>query len=163
MPEIKEAVGNHWQNCIRADQFKDDDPENFKKALTLLAALQDIRIRKAELQDEERELVHEIFELMPKKEMDFGGIGRVTRAKSNNRKWDHDSLIPVIVARALDDRKIDKETGEVFEREASAVARVMAACAGIGYWRLTALKEYGIDPDEYYETTSSRTSIRIQD
>ena len=162
MPEIKEPVGNHWENCIKSDQFKDDDPEKYKKALTLLAELQDIRARKEALREDELDCVESIYRLLPKREMDFGGIGRVTCTKSLNRRWDHDSLIPVIVARALDDRKIDKETGEVFEREASAVARVMAECAGIGYWRLTALKQYGIDPDEYAETTSTRPSVRIQ-
>ena len=162
MPEIKEPIGNYWTNCKKSEQFKTEQPEQYKESLQLLAALQDVRAKKEELRDYERDLVEAIFKLMPQREMDVGGIGRITSTQAINRKWDHDSLVPVIVARALDDRKIDYETGEVLEREASAVARVMSECAGIGYWRLTALEEYGIDAEDFYETTSTRRSVRIQ-
>ena len=69
----------------------------------------------------------------------------------------------ILIARALDSRLIDKETGEVLEREASAVRRVIEECAYVSYWRTTPLIEtYGIEPEEYYETSNPKPAIRIQ-
>jgi len=162
MPKEKDKVGEWFTNCKSTERFKELHPDDYKLALTRLAELQDIRERIKELRSYEKDLVKEIHGMLPKKQMDIAGIGRVTRAQSNSRKWDHESILPVIVARGLDARKVDKETGEVLEREGWAVARVIAECAGIGYWRLQALEDYGIQADEYYETTSTSKSVRIQ-
>ena len=156
------TLPNEFVNCKKTERFKELNPEKYKEAITRLAELQDIRNRIAELRDYEKGVVSDIYDLLPKNQMDIAGIGRITRSKSRSRKWDHESIIPVIVARGLDARRIDKETGEVLEREGWAVARVMAECAGIGYWRLQALEDYGIQADEYYEETSARPSVRIQ-
>ena len=112
------------------------------------------------LNAKKRELTEEIAKEMPERKMEIGDHGVIERSYASNKKWDSDSLIPVLVARALDDRIVDKSTGEI-EREATAVARVLKSCAGIGYWRMTELKEYGVEPDEYYETSSKRASLRF--
>ncbi len=154
--------GVWFSNDKKADKYAEANPEQYQQLLTKLAELEDVREKIKELRYYETEIVSEISELEPPYKATFGGIGIVTVSKSKSKKWDNDALMPVIVARALDDRRIDKETGEVLEREAWAVARVLKECAGIGYWRLQALEDYGIQADEYYETTSTKPSVRIQ-
>ena len=85
MPEIKEPIGNYWTNCKKSEQFKTEQPEQYKESLQLLAALQDVRAKKEELRDYERDLVEAIFKLMPQREMDVGGIGRITSTQAINR------------------------------------------------------------------------------
>lgn len=83
----------------------------------------------------------------------------VTR-KQGRKEWDHDALHRVLLARGRDARKIDSETGEVLESEGEAVARVLMECAGIGYWRVTNLKRYGVDADEYRHTEPGAVTVK---
>lgn len=93
----------------------------------------------------------------PYKEVD--GIGVVEVKKRSDRKaWDHDRLTDLVVARAIDERVLDEETGE-YEREATAVAKALRDCAGISYWKVTGLRKRGIDPDEFCETTPGRVAV----
>lgn len=90
------------------------------------------------------------------------GDRRVTKRQGNNRKaWDHERLVARVVAAGRDERRIDLDTGEVLESEAAAVVRALVACAGIRDWRVTALRERGIDPGEYCETTPGTTRIEV--
>ena len=153
--------GEWFTNDKKANKFKAEEPEKYMEFLKLMAQLEDIRARKKELSYLESETVAEIANLNPPYKATYGGFGPITVSKSKGKRWDHEAVWNVLMARALDSRRIDKETGEVLEREATAVRRVIEECAYIGYWRLEPLREYGIDPDEYYETTSSKPSIRI--
>jgi hypothetical protein len=56
--------------------------------------------------------------------------------------------VPVVVARALDERQVDEATGE-YERESSAVARVLRECISLGAGKVTGLRARGIQPDEF--------------
>ncbi len=136
--------------------------EDYITLIQQLAALEDIRIRMESDKAFERDLVHEIYKLLPKKKVTIPPFGVVEKASSANRKWDNEEMFNVLLARARDARLIDKETGEVLESEGQAVRRVIEECAYVGYWKLTPLREkYGVDPDEFYETTSRRKSIRL--
>lgn len=77
-------------------------------------------------------------------------------------RWDSEELVRRVVALALDERKVDPETGE-YEREAEAVGRLLAECSSIANpshsWRVTALRKHGLDPDEYSETVIGKPSI----
>lgn len=77
------------------------------------------------------------------------GVGLVeVRKRTKRTGWRMDELIPVVVARALDERKADEETGEI-EREAVAVARAMRECLSISTGKVTGLRARGIQPDEF--------------
>lgn len=76
--------------------------------------------------------------------------------KGANRKWSSEDLLRRVVLQAM----VDPETGElptdaereVAERVVTALAKVVPFTGSLG-WRVTALKEMGIDPDEWAETT----------
>lgn len=85
------------------------------------------------------------------KQEEIDGFGLVEKKwSSRSVRWKNDELLPVVVARAADERVLDQETGE-YEREGSAVARVLGEVFSFGYARVGALKERGIDPDEFRE------------
>lgn len=71
-----------------------------------------------------------------------------SRKKTKRNAWRWDELVPVVVARALDERKLDEETGE-YEREAEAVARVMRECVGFSSGKVRGLEARGLDPAEF--------------
>ena len=155
-----------FENCDKTNRFKDSEPAKYRELLQDLAALEDCRAKKKELRDWESELVHKIQQALPHKKMMIIGFGLVERTFSRNRSWDHEEMFKVLTARALDHRhkKVDEETGEVlwYEPEHQAVMRVIQECAGVGYWKLTPLREtYGVDPDEYYATTSTKVGVKI--
>lgn len=77
-----------------------------------------------------------------------------TTRRAATRKWDSEALLEDLVRGAL----IDRDTGQVpTEEERAAVDKVVAVLAAavpftasLG-WRITALEELGVQPDEYYE------------
>jgi hypothetical protein len=166
MPKKVDETGSWFENCKKSDQFKESSPGEFKTSLQKLAELQDLRLRIKALRESEAELCREIYDLLPDKEMDVGGIGQVTKAMGSSKKWDHENLWYTVTARALDKKKhkIDTETGEILVRETDhgAVMRVLRECAYVSYWKLGALEEYGIDADEYCEVSWTKPSIRIK-
>lgn len=126
----------------------------------LVQDLLDTRARIKQFREHERILIDAIYDsaLQRKTETRFG---LVEVSKRRNRKWDNDEAVKHVVARALDERQVNQETGEV-EPSWVAVARALRECAGISYWRVGALKERGLDPDEFAETTSEAKAVTIR-
>jgi len=73
--------------------------------------------------------------------------------------WDHDELWRHVVARARDERRVDEATGE-YESESEAIARVLFRCARPS-WRLTALRDMGLDPDEFCKVEPDALSVQL--
>lgn len=120
------------------------------------------RDRIAQLRDHERFLVAEIHATATERKTQTA-FGQVEISKRYNRKWDHDELARHLMRVALDRREIDPETGELLDTPTwERVSKALRDCAGIGYWRIGALKGYGLDPDEFCETSSESLSVRIQ-
>lgn len=109
----------------------------------------------------EGELTDWLADALGRNQVTVDGVGTAEIKRGNDRKqWDNDALIRLVIARGRDERRVDEETGE-YESEAEAVGRALMACARPS-WRVTALKERGIDPDEYCEKTPGRLSVVIQ-
>ena len=125
----------------------------------LTRELLSVRERIIALREHERFLVDEIYDMAPQRRNETA-YGVVEVAKRRNRKWDHEAATRHVVARALDERVADPNTGEI-EPSWQAVARALRECAGIAYWRAGALRERGLDPDEFAETTSEGKSVRV--
>lgn len=126
----------------------------------LVADLLDTRARIAELRDRERELVEAVHAAAPARKTETA-FGLVEVSKRRNRKWDHEEATKHVVSRALDERTVDPVTGEV-EPSWVAVTRALRECAGINYWRVGALRDRGLDPDEFAETTSESLSVQVR-
>lgn len=124
----------------------------------ILALIRDLR---ADLQVIYREVERQLLDAMgDTKRFVVPGLGEIERKRGTSRTaWDSDGLRPVVVARALDERQLDEESGE-YESQASAVSRVLGECARFE-WRVTALRAHGIDPDEYCHTAWGDSSIAL--
>ena len=129
----------------------------------LLAELASLRERKKDLRAAETYVIEQISDLQEtrngRKQFDTDRW-RVKLSHSINRKWDSEELVRHVVARALDERTIDPDTGEV-EASYVAVTRALTGCAHIDYWRMGGLKSHGLQPDEFYEETSRTKSCQI--
>lgn len=126
----------------------------------LVENLLQTRERIQQLRDHERFLIDEIHDAAPQRKNETA-FGLVEVSKRRNRKWDHEEATKHVVARALDERAVDPDTGEI-EPSWVAVARALRECAGISYWRVGALRDRGLDPDEFAETTSEAKSVTIR-
>lgn len=126
----------------------------------LVENLLETRERIQQLRDHERFLIDEIYDAAPQRKNETA-FGLVEVSKRRNRKWDHEEATKHVVARALDERAVDPDTGEI-EPSWVAVTRALRECAGIGYWRVGALRDRGLDPDEFAETTSEAKSVSIR-
>jgi hypothetical protein len=129
----------------------------------LLLALSAVREEKTRAREIERDLldqIHAAAETEGLRRKFDRGPWRIELASSANRKWDHDETTKHVVARALDDRQVNEATGEI-EPSWAAVARAIRECGGIGYWRTGALKQRGLDPDEFAEITSRTPTVRM--
>ena len=117
------------------------------------------RERIIQLREHEQFLIDEIHDTAPgrKTETDYG---LVEVSKRRNRRWDHDEVTKHVVSRALDERHIAPDTGEG-EPSWVVVTRALRECAGISYWRVGALRDRGLDPDEFAEVTSESRSVRV--
>jgi hypothetical protein len=94
------------------------------------------------------------------KQVTYTGVGNVEVKRATSRtQWDHEGLWAKVAAMALDERKVDPDTGE-FEREAEVVARVLRDCATPS-WKVTGLRAHGIDPEEYCSTAYGKPSVVI--
>lgn len=94
-------------------------------------------------------------------EVEVEGLGVFKRRAGTKRTaWRHDDMWRAMGRLAQADRIVDPETGEVESVADSWSRHVVAACAP-GYWRTTPLREWGIDPDEFCERTTGRSTIQI--
>lgn len=83
------------------------------------------------------------------------GIGVIDVRRGKERKaWDHEGLGPAVI-----DANLQLAGGEI--PDPFTVARWVLAAAAPSYWRTTALKAIGIDPDEWCESKPGRVSVQI--
>lgn len=118
-----------------------------------LAALRASRTR---LQEAERTMEDAMAEVMRTegfKRRHVDGIGTLEHRRGTIRKqWEHDALCRKAVTVAM-------ERGEV--EHPHDVAELILRLAGFSYWRVGALKPFGLDPDEYCHTEPGRDTVVI--
>jgi hypothetical protein len=112
----------------------------------------------ADLRLREGELVDDLAAEMERDRLEVPELGVFERRRKTDRKaWDHEGLRRELWKRA--ECNVDPETGEI-ETEAEAQVRTIFECARTE-WRTTALRKYGIRPDEFCETTYGGYSIQF--
>ncbi len=83
------------------------------------------------------------------------GVGVVERQGRRDRKtWNSDALLSAV----LDSRLIDPRTGEIADESPLDKVR---HCWNLGAPRLTALRDRGIDPDQFCSSEWRGYSIRV--
>lgn len=128
----------------------------------LTGQLLDVRQQIQDLRDQERNLIEQIHDTATSRKTETR-FGVVEVSKRRNRRWDHDELVRHLTRVAMDQRQVDPVTGELLSRPTwEVVTDALIDCAGISYWRIGKLKDYGLDPDEFAETTSDTQSVQIR-
>jgi len=121
----------------------------------LAPLLRGVAVARKRLLDVENGIAEAANRLMDKRNMVVAGVALEKGGPSGSDKWDWDSLVPDLVARAADERNIDRETGEALESEVNAVVRVLRDVVSFQYARVgkveegTGLRGRGLDPDDY--------------
>lgn len=123
----------------RADRYDRDE---------LVRILVGVRERRAELAAFASEVEADLLAQAGERSWVVDGLGEVrVRKQTKRNEWDSEGLTRVLVARALDERILNEDTGE-YEASHEAVARVISECARPS-WRLTPLRARGIQIDEF--------------
>jgi len=116
--------------------------DDLKDALTARSILSVVNMGLAQIRET---LDDKIGEAMGEYRVVIDGIGQVERHKKKARsKWDREALLSAV----RDTRLIDEDTGEVLDP--TPLDKVLHVW-NLGAPRLTALKERGLDADEFCE------------
>lgn len=123
-------------------------------AIQLLALTDQI----AELQDQKRQLEQNLAAEMSAKRLQVSGVGVFERHKKSARKtWDHDGVFSTLLRQHEPRRYADAGTSELLESDPFLEGfNLLRECMSPS-WRVTALRNHDIDPDEFAETTYDGT------
>lgn len=95
-----------------------------------------------------------IADLMPQAKVNLHDQFTLERHTNRNHKWQSEELLRHLVGDTL----VDPDTGEnVFERLVACVPFTPSLS-----WRAGALRQAGVDPDEWREVTSSRRTVTVK-
>ena len=127
---------------MRAELVKEGDWEQLCRAVSGLQHIyRDLGILL-------RECEEDAARLMPEKTAEVSGLGYVERRTASSRKWESEELLMDICRRVLDPHG----TGEIKVSSVvdliTTLKQVMPITGSLG-WRVTALRNAGIDPDDY--------------
>lgn len=124
----------------------------------LLVELRDVKVAAARVYTNvESVLLAEAGE----KTFEVPHLGRFEVKKVVKRTgWRWDELVPVLTAKALQERHYDGEAGEV-ESEGHAVARVLRDCIGFSYGKVRALEARGVQVDEFATVDGESWSVQL--
>jgi len=82
------------------------------------------------------------------------------KSGSSRKAWDHASLAKD-VAQRIYESAIDIDTGEI-KKNPKQMMEEMLKYGAVSYWRVTALKDLNIDPDEYCEVSPPKSSVIVR-
>lgn len=129
-----------------------DDLAEQAKALDL------VREARRRLSDVERVLENAVADSMQGKTEEVHEVGVLEKRGGKKRKsWDHEG----VASRVVSEIRVDKETGEVRDPSPQEVANALVEAAGINYWKVSSLRDLGIEPSEYCEESPGRVTVQI--
>lgn len=138
------AVDEARRECVRANQLPD-----------LLVLLADLRDFKTELDILVREVEDDCAKLMPRKAVSTNQVlAERTGGGLTRRNWDSRAIAQDLV-------KARTEKYGTFDSPGD-VADLLVEAAGVSYWKTTALKQYGLDPDEYCQSERARQTVKVE-
>jgi len=156
---VERSEGGMRNALLHADTLRQELAERGDWA-QLLYAIEGLRALKADLDTLLRSCEDDAARLLPQKKMVLDGFGVVESRTTSSRKWDSEPLLRDLCRQVLD----PEQTGEIDAAAIPELLRVLKAVlpmtASLG-WRVTALREQGIDPEQYSETTYGRKTIQI--
>lgn len=142
----------------RANLAAAGDGETIARAIPLLKALY------GDLATLIRSCEDDVVAWMPDRKVEIDGLGVLERKKATDRRqWDSERLLGIVARIALDPDatgEIPADPIEVLDRLTEAITKAMPITGSLG-WRVTALREMGLDPDDYCEATPGRVGLQI--
>jgi hypothetical protein len=137
-----------------------DEYDKGESSDTLVGVLCAIRDCRADLASLAKDIEAELLVTAGSKRFVVEGLGEVEIRKSIKRtEWDDEGLTRVLVARALDERIVNEQTGE-YEPAHESVARVLSECARPS-WRVTPLRARGLAVDEFCVERADGYSVQL--
>jgi 3-oxoacyl-(acyl-carrier-protein) synthase len=132
-----------------------DDPERTVRLIHLGFILNEAKKYITSLQKEATDiLLKSDWDQTPYQSKQFS---METKTGQPRKKWDHKGLGSQ-VARRIHDRSIDMDSDELLKSAEEQIQELLEY-ASPSYWRVTALKELGIDPDDYCEVLDPITNL----
>lgn len=128
----------------------------------LAALLHQCRDARRALTDLEHLVEDTLASKLTDKRTELDGMVLEMRGGNVRKKWDSERLLSEVLRRGIDPdgTGVLPEPAELLERARSVVARCVPVTPSLG-WRVGALRDLGLDPDEWCETTPGRKSVQI--
>ena len=101
----------------------------------------------------------DIYDLLPQKKLPVEGVCLIEKRRSSTKKWDSEGLLNDIVNSQLNNGTGEITPTDVFEL-IDTLKKVLPLTASLS-WRSTALKDIGVDVDNYTEVTYGRPTVQI--
>lgn len=131
-----------------------------KDWLQLCYAIEGLKAIKKDLDTLLRSCEEDAANLLPEKRMMVDGFGVIEKRTASTRKWESEQLLMDVCRQVLD----PEQTGEIHPSRVveliSVLKQILPITGSLG-WRTGALKEHGINPDDYSQTTWGRKSVQI--
>lgn len=126
----------------------------------LLFAIDGLRQLKLDLDTLLRSCEEDAARLLPQKKVNIDGFGVVEARTTSSRKWDSEPLLNDLCRNILDPDGTGEMKAENIGRLLKVLKAVLPITSSLG-WRVTALKDLGVDPEQYSETTYGRKTVQI--
>lgn len=136
------------------------EPLSVDELRVVIEALDTLREGISELSSQKRVLEGRIGGLMPEYEVIVPGLGVVSRRSSYREDWDHDAAASKIAAEA-NKRRYDEATGVETATAGDMLDWVLKNCVAKGRFKITGMKELGVDADKYRKRERTGTYIQI--
>lgn len=153
------SADNFQQALLMADTLRAELVER-GDWLQLCYAIEGLKAIKKDLDVLLRACEEDAANLLPEKKVMVDGFGVVERRTAQTRKWQSEDLLMDVCRRVLDPEGTGEIQPSAVMELISVLKRIMPITGSLG-WRVTALKEQGIDPDDYSEVSWGRKSIQI--
>lgn len=126
-----------------------------------LDALSEVRQARVALAQIEASLERRAAKVMTGNLIEWPGGVAERRFGKDRKAWQHDELIREVTSHIAREAAVDKTSGELDDMLAALIQDAVAVFAATHRpeWRVTALKQLGIDPDEFCEAIPGRTTV----
>lgn len=112
-----------------------------------------------------RTIEDDVVRLLPSKRVEVDGLGVLEKKRSSTRKaWQSEELLDRVLRIGIDPEGTGElpAPGELVSRLRAALVAAVPFTSSLG-WRVSALRELGLDPDEWCESTPGRMGLQITD
>lgn len=154
---LRAALGN--VDARRAELATAGDFEGLAFGLVALKVIVD------DLRTLIRSIEDDVVALLPAKKVVVDGLGVLEKKKGSARKaWQSEDLLGQVIRLAVDPDGTGEipPPGELLERLRSTLVAVVPFTGSLG-WRVGALRDLGLDPDEWCHTEPGRIGLQITD